>query len=79
MLYVKHIFMALMDLITSLAKTLFISLILIYILVDVFTNAYIDISSQICTEYSNITKKEVKYFDVVGCFEKIDNSWVKVQ
>jgi hypothetical protein len=78
MLDIKHILIWLMDLLSSFAKTLIISVMLIYFLADIFVNGYIDISSQICTEYSGITNKKVKYFDVVGCFEKIDNNWVKV-
>ena len=78
MLDAKQILMCFIDISFVLIKTLVLSIILVYFWANIFMNMYIDISSQICNEYSNITKKQVKYFDAVGCFENIDNNWVKV-
>ncbi len=78
MINLNSILIWLLDFSSLLVKILLLSAVLFYFWADVLANAYIDISSQICTEYSSITNKEVKYFDVVGCFEKNNNNWVKV-
>jgi len=78
MINLNSILIWLLDFSSLLIKMLVLSTVLFYFWAEIFANAYIDISSQICTEYSGITNKEVKYFGVVGCFEKSDNNWVKV-
>ena len=75
---IRQVLIWLLGMSSTLIKMLVLSVILFYFWADILVNAYIDISTQVCNEYSNITKKEVKYFDVVGCFEKTDNSWIKI-
>jgi hypothetical protein len=75
---VLKVFLGFLDISLQVSVVLLaVFMIVMPVFLEFYTDVYLDFKSKQCLEYSNITNKHIKYFNAVGCFEKINDNWVK--